>query len=370
MVTPGYDPIKGGTETIVRDLSILLNKNDVHTDIMTFNMDKKWNPKWRGKIEEREGVTIFKIPGLDWLPIVHSPRINFGVNLIPGRFTNILKRYDIIHFHEAEFSFPLFSFHIKKPKILHLHGIDADLLKRQQPSRLVLKHVANLCISLSGKMTKELMSLGIPKEKIAYLPNGVDVELFCPKNEKEDNLVLFVGRITFDKGLHVLLKALQHLKEPINLVIIGPPDWDIPFYQNVFLPLIKNINQEGKHKITYLGALDQADIIKWYQRASVFVLPSFSEAFPIVILEALSCEIPVVATPVGGIPEIVRNNEDGFFVPPNNPQKLAEAIQYLIENKDIRMRMGREGRKRVMKNFSLDVIVKRLCKIYLKVLDD
>jgi glycosyltransferase involved in cell wall biosynthesis len=368
MVTPGYYPVKGGTETVVRNLSILLNKSGVHTDVMAFNMDKKWNSKWSGKIEKIDGITVFKIPALDWLPIVHSPRINLGVNVIPGRFAHLLKKYDIIHFHEIEFSFPLFSSHIKKPKILHLHGLDTNLLERYHIIRFILKHVADLYIAISKQMRKDLTDLGIPEEKIAYLPNGVDVNSFCPKKEKEDNMLLFVGRITYGKGLHVLLKALRYLKESTHLVIIGPAGWDLPYYHNVFSTSIKKINQEGKHKITYLGALDQADIIEWYQKASIFVLPSFWEGFPVTVLEALSCETPVVATPVGGIPEIVQNHENGILVPPGNPLKLAEAVQYLLDNKDIRIKMGRHGRESITKNFSIDVIAKRLREIYQKVI--
>lgn len=368
MVTPGYYPVKGGTETVVRNLSTLLNKCGINTHVMTFNMDKKWNPKWKGKIEKIDGITVFKIPALDWFPIAHSNRINFGVNLIPGRFAYILKKCDIIHFHEAEFSFPSFSFHIKKPKILHLHGLDTNFLKRYHIQRFILNHIADLYIAISRQMTKDLTELGIPKEKIAYLPNGVDVNSFCPKKEKEDNMLLFVGRITYGKGLHILLKTLHYLKESTHLVIIGPADWDLPYYHNLFSTAIKKINQEGKHKITYLDALDQADIIEWYQKASIFALPSFWEGFPVTILEALSCETPVVATPVGGIPEIVQNHENGILVPPNNPPKLAEAIQYLIDNKDIRTRMGREGRKWVTTNFSLDIITKKLCDIYQNIL--
>lgn len=114
MVTPGFYPIKGGTETMVRNLSIELNKVGVHVDVMTFNMDRKWNPKWREKIEKIDGITVFKVPALNWLPSEHSPRITFGINLIPGRFRHWMKEYDIIHFHEAEFSFPLFSYFVKK----------------------------------------------------------------------------------------------------------------------------------------------------------------------------------------------------------------------------------------------------------------
>lgn len=113
MVTPGYYPIKGGTETVVRNLAIMLNKNNVHTDVMTFNLNRKWSPKWKGKVEIIDGITIFRVPALNWLPITHSPRINLGVNLISGRFTNLFKPYDVVHFHE-DFSFPLFS--LKKRK--------------------------------------------------------------------------------------------------------------------------------------------------------------------------------------------------------------------------------------------------------------
>jgi glycosyltransferase involved in cell wall biosynthesis len=110
--------------------------------------------------------------------------------------------------------------------------------------------------------------------------------------------------------------------------------------------------------------MDQADIIKWYQKASLFVLPSFGEGFPVTTLEALSCETPVIATPVGGIPEIVKNYENGILIPPNDPAALARAIQYLLENKKIRTKFGREGRKRIIKHYSLEASVKKLCWIY------
>jgi len=369
MVTPGFYPVKGGTESVVRSLSILLNEKNIPTAVMTFNMGRKWNPKWRGKVEKIDGITVFKIPALDWLPIAHSPRINLGVNLIPGRFTYLFKEYDIIHFHEAEYSFPLFSFYVRKPKILHLHGLDRNFLERHHIQRFILKHIADLYIAISKQMKKDLVALGVPKEKIVYLPNAIDTNTFCPEKEKEDNMLLFVGRITYGKGLHVLLKALHYLKQSTHLVIIGPPDWDQTYYNNLFNTIIKRINQKGKHKITYLGALDQTDIIKWYQKASIFILPSFYEGFPVTVLEALSCETPVVATSVGGTPEAIRNHEHGILVPPNSSQKLADAIQYLLDNKDVRTKMGKEGRKWITRNFSLDVATEKLVDIYQKILE-
>jgi glycosyltransferase involved in cell wall biosynthesis len=368
MVTPSYHPIKGGAEAIVRNLSIKLNEIGAQTDVMTFNMNRKWNPSWQAKIEKIDGITVFKIPALNWFPIEHSDRITLGINLIPGRFRNYLKNYDIIHFHGGDLTFPLFSYTVKKPKIFHLHGFSINFYKRYFLSRFILKHVADLYISISKLMLRQLIELGLPKNKVRYLPNGVDVKIFRPSREKEDNLVLFVGRITFTKGLHILLESLRYLEKPIHLVIIGPPDWDAEYFQEM-LRRMQNVNKKGMHKVTYLGAQDQTNITEWYQRAAVFVLPSFDEAFPVVNLEALSCETPVVATNVGGVSEVVRDGENGILVPPNDATRLAEAIQHLLDNKDIRINFGRDGRKWVVKHFSSEVIVRRLYGIYKEMLD-
>ena len=366
MVTPGFHPIKGGTETIVRNLSIELNRTGVHTGVMTFNMERKWNPKWRGKVDEIDGITVFKIPALNWMPIDHSDRITLGINLIPGRFTNILKQYDVIHFHEVDFSFPLFSFFVKKPKIFHLHGINVDYFKKYHLSRLILRNVANLYISITRQMKKELVWLGIPEDKIGYLPNSVNIQRFHPQEEKKDDMLLFVGRITFGKGLHVLLESLRHLKNPIQLVIVGPMDSNRGYSRGI-LKSIEKENKKGRHKIMYLGALDTKDIIKYYQTASIFVSPTFREAFGLANLEALSCETPVVTTNVGGTPEVVHHRENGILVPPNDPIELAKAIDYLLDNKDVRIKFGHEGRKTVIDSFSSKVIVEKLCKIYAEI---
>jgi len=363
MVTPCYHPVKGGTETTVRNLAITFNKNKIQTDIMAFNVNQDRKPKWQGKTEKIDGITVYKIPALDWIPIKHSNRITSGVNFIPGRFTNILKNYDIIHFHELELSFPFFSFPVKRPRLIHLHGIDYNFLKKHHTSRFLLKHLANLYISISKQMQKNLVTLGIPENKIVYLPNSIDTNLFTPQKQKEDNLLLFVGRISPGKGLHILIKSLQYLKEPVRLAIIGPPDWNVNYYQSI-LRMIEKENWKGKHSIQYLGSMEQTELVEWYQKASLFILPSFAEGFPVTILEALSCETPVIATPVGGIPETVENHKTGILVQPNDHARLAEAIQYLLGNKDVRFKMAREGRKRVMNEYSLGIVSKKLCAIY------
>ena len=103
MVTPSFYPIEGGTETVVRNLSIGLNKAGVHVDVLTLNMDRKWDPRFTGKTEKIDGITVFKVPALNWFPFSSSPRLNFKVNVIPMRFRHLMKDYDLLHYHEAEF---------------------------------------------------------------------------------------------------------------------------------------------------------------------------------------------------------------------------------------------------------------------------
>ena len=363
MVAPCYYPVKGGTEITVRNLAIALNKNGVHVDVMAFNVNQIRIPKWQGKTEKIDEITVYRIPALSLFQIVQSVKITAGVNFLPGRFIHILKNYDIIHFHEIDMSFPFFSYLVKKPKIIHLHGIDYNFLKKHFISRFLFKHLVHIYISISKRMEKELTKLGIPKDKIVYVPNCVDTNLFKPQARKEDNMLLFVGRISKGKGLHILIKSLRYVREPVRLIIIGPTDWDTVYYQNI-LNLIERENRKGKHEIKYLGALEPPELIEWYQKASIFILPSFGEGFPVTVLEALACETPVIATPVGGIPEIVENNDTGLLIQQNSPIELAKAIQYLLTNPDMRLKMGYEGRKRVMQQYSLNVTVKKLCNIY------
>jgi glycosyltransferase involved in cell wall biosynthesis len=365
MLTPTYDPIIGGAETAVRNLAIGLNDVGIHTDVMTFNVDREWHPKWSGRTEiSHDGFQVFWIPALDWSPLIRSSRMTMGINLIPGRFRNLLSAYDILHYHVGDWSFPLFSFLMQKTKICQLHGWNYYLLGRNFLGRFFLKHAVDMYLTPTEEMKNGLARVGVPEARITCLPNGVDVEAFRPAGRKEDNLVLFVGRIDSNKGPHILLNSLDHLKNPVRLVIIGPPGWDLKYF-NHMLRLMEKTNLKGKHKVDYIGEKSHRDIVEWYQRASIFVFPTVMyEALGIVSLEALACETPVVATNVGGIPEVVHDGENGMLVEPNSAVKLANAIQYLLDNESIRKKFGEEGRKLVVEDFSTKAVMRKLVKIY------
>jgi glycosyltransferase involved in cell wall biosynthesis len=362
MVTPSYYPITGGAETLIRNLSIKLDNSGIHTDILTFNMLKKWEPQLESKREKLDNLTIYKIPGFNWFPTVHSDRITFGINLIPLKFRKIFNEYDIIHFHVGDLSLPFFSLDMQKPKIAHFHG-PLDFYKKSYPSRKILLNMATIYVSISHEMYQALIDIGVPQNKIRYVPNGVDCNVFTPSGDKQKNLVLFVGRITSDKGLHILLKSLNTLKTKIELVIIGPPQWDTDYFKEIQNQIQKE-NTRGFHKITYLGWQPQNVIVEWCQKASLFVLPSFKEACGIAVLEALACETAVVATDIEGIREVVFNGVNGLLVPTNDSVKLTFAMQYLLDNESVLNKFGKEGRKIVKTSFSYDSAIKEFHQIY------
>ncbi|WNZ29234.1 MAG: glycosyltransferase family 4 protein [Candidatus Bathyarchaeota archaeon] len=370
MISPSFYPIEGGTETMVQNISTAIKDLGVEVDIMTFNMDQKWHPRWSGAVENRNNLKIFKIPGFNWLPFInHSPRITSKLNVIPGRFTHMLKEYDVLHFHEAEFSFPFFSFFVKKRKILHLHAIDFDYFNRYHFSRLLLKNTVDMYLSLTNKMKEELIALGVAEQKINVLPNAIDTKIFQSGGKKNENTLLYVGRIVPEKGLHVLLRSLKYVNHSVTLTIIGPSGWDLNYCQNIFR-LIEIENQRGKHVIQYIGgfAPNHPELIAQYQQASIFILPSFREAFGVVLLEAMACETPVIATQTGGVPEIVRNGENGILVSVNNYIELARAIDYLLDNEDIRLKLGKQACAMVKESYSIDVVANRLYDIYQKII--
>jgi len=371
MLTPSYYPIIGGTESAVQSLAFKLNEMGVYTDVMTFNMNEKWNPIWREEVKE-DVFKVFKVPAFNiFHKCAYNPlEILFNVNVIPKLdFTKRLKDYDILHFHDdGDLSFPFFSYFIKRPKILHCHSLAGTYWRYRSYllNRKNLTGVVDFYICISKASKNILLNLGVPKSKILTLHDGVDTEKFKPnKSEKRDNLVLFVGRLIWEKGLHVLLDSLTYLEIPVHLVIVGPKQ-DYGYIEKTFGSNRKQ-KRKGIHNVELLGPIDHDELVKWYQKASIFVCPSLKETLGIVNLEASSCETPVVASKVGGISEIVKHDVNGILVPPNDPKKLAIALRKLLEDKKLRETYGKRGRRMVEEHFSWNNISKELIKIYKKI---
>jgi len=366
MVTPSYHPIIGGTETLVRRLAIKINEMGIYTDVMTFNMDEKWKPAWRKDIE-KEKFRIFKIPAFNPFGALRINPLEWllGVNVIPKPdFIKKFKHYDIIHFFdEVDLSFPLFSYFLRRPKIMQCLTLQAlESFRNSFFQRNIFRRFADLYIASSLAYFKLISDLGVPKSKIITLLIGVDTETFRPdRTKKLDDLILFVGRLVRNKGLHILLQALSYLKIQTELIIIGPSDLNNPEYAEEIMHMCHAINEKGVHRVKYLGALDSSDLIPWYQKATIFVCPNLSGGSGgTTSLEALACGIPVIGT--GN--HVIKNRVNGILVSPNDPKKLANAIRILLENKELRERYGKEGRSMVERYFSLGYMANKLIEIY------
>jgi glycosyltransferase involved in cell wall biosynthesis len=314
-----------------------------------------------------DGVRVIRVPALNPIPRrLVSDKMFFMIDYLPASFRPLIKEYDIIHFHnDLSLCFPFFSYSVNKPKIFHCHCLNTTypMYARNFISRYLFNKSASLYVAVSKWMVDLLRDLSIPSERIKVVYNGVDTNKFTLGNqEKKEDTILFVGRLTPVKGLSTLLRALDHITRRVSLQIVGP----IPNiqYANELRILANKVASRAGHDIEFLGVQPEEELVGLYQRASFLAMPSLSDPFPVVGLEALSCGTPVVASSVGGIPEYIENGKNGFLVPPTDPTKLAQAIQHLLDDRKLRMRFGKEGRRLVEEKFSAHRMIQNLLDIY------
>ena len=207
------------------------------------------------------------------------------------------------------------------------------------------------------------------KDKVVAIPNGIDFDEFDLPYSKEDcrkllglpfnkKILLFIGNLVPQKGTDVLLQAMTMiLKElPDTLLIVAGKGNMRKKLQELSLRLGIETN------VIFSGYL--GDEKRFYYKASdLFVIPSLLDCFPIVNLEAMACGIPIVASKVGGIPDAIKNGENGLLVRPGSPNDLSDAIIYLLQNERERKLMGENGKKKV-KCYSWEKIAEDTEKIY------
>jgi glycosyltransferase involved in cell wall biosynthesis len=173
----------------------------------------------------------------------------------------------------------------------------------------------------------------------------------------EKNVVLFVGALYPLKGPHILLHAIQKIvKRHSDVIFLFLGGGDVKKYKSLAEKL-------GVQRFVRFYGYVRRNLPLYFKAADIFVLPSLSECFPLVSLEAMACGTPVVASRVGGIPSIVEDGENGLLVPPKNPGKLADAIIYLLENEDVRNSSERMQEKEA-ESYSWGKIAEMTEKVY------
>lgn len=233
-----------------------------------------------------------------------------------------------------------------------------------------LLSTADIIISPSEKYINQSEVLKNFHDKIRIVPNGIKIESFehtCSKESCREklklslnsNIILFVGYLVDHKGPEILLRSFRSILDILpDTILIFVGDGALKFELE---QLSKKLHIEKN--VQFVGFIDQNTIITYYNAADVFVLPSLSDCFPMVILEAMASGLPIIASDIGGISELVINNENGLLVQPNHSGLLADSIIYLLDNDDIRNKFGKRGRK-LADNYSWKKIAETTQSIY------
>jgi alpha-maltose-1-phosphate synthase len=223
-------------------------------------------------------------------------------------------------------------------------------------------------VAVSREMKRDILKCyDIPASRVAVIHNGVDPQKYHPRDGSRSvsnfgirtPFVLFVGRLSRQKGVFDLLEAMDHMPEDTTLVLVtGKPDTP-----EIEEELRRALAVRG-HVVWIPEMLQDPDLVGLYNEAAVFACPSIYEPFGIINLEAMACETPVVATRVGGIKEVVVDKETGFLVPPGDPVRLGRAITKLLGDPSLAVRMGKAGRRRVLEHFTWDRIAAKTLELY------
>jgi glycogen(starch) synthase len=271
-----------------------------------------------------------------------------------------------------------FAFHVHSTEKGRTLGNGSDVVSNIE---LHAAKAADAIITVSHAMREELMSLGFPKDKIQVSYNGVDAEKYNPKEvtseqihrvrniygvKDDECMILFIGRLVGVKGVDKLIMAMPHILQKIpkaKLVILGVGDLQ------EYLTNLVGYMRLGDHVKLRFEFLPEEERVLHYAACDVAVFPSLYEPFGIVALEAMSMERPVVvgAAGVSGMREIVipsGNEQCGYHIDPNSPADIAWGVTSTLENMDKRKWLGKNGRHRVLNEFTWDKIAEKTLILY------
>ena len=206
-----------------------------------------------------------------------------------------------------------------------------------------------ITVSQASARTVEL-AFGVPRHQMRVIHNGIDGEVFQPLPiSKDPDNVIYVGNSEDrTKGAAHLLRAFRLLRDstPYHLTFVDRPQGELKLAPR----LVQRYGLSAR--VCFTGRVTTAELVRHYNRAEMSVCPSLYEGFGLPPGEAMACGLPVVATTGGALPEVVEDGVTGILVPPGDAPALAEAIQTLMGDPDLRRRMGQAGRERVLEKFS------------------
>ncbi len=364
-VSPFFYPHIGGVESHVQTLSEKLAGNGHDVTVYTSNF---------GNLKEREiyhGVQIIR---------VKQTRELFYTPVTPSlKKVMAQEKYDVVHAHTPP---PLSAYYaaraVKKSKTpfvityhcdLQLPGIIGSLATAAYKvtlGRFTFKQTHRIIVHTKtyGATSRILWNFDV-----SVIPSAVNPERFGEDIDSQyviarhglvgKKLVLFVGRIVPHKGLDYLIDSAEFTSPDTCYLIVGRGDY--------LSALRRKAREKGVDKrIIFTGKVPSKMLPNYYAAADVFVLPSISrlEAFGLVVLEAMASAKPVIISNIPGVTELITDGEEGLHVEPMNAQDLADKINQVLADEDLRMRMGHTGREKVEREFSWDKVTSQIEKVY------
>lgn len=373
-VCPAFSPYRGGVETHVEEISKRLAMAGF--DVKIYSTDPS------GKLPKRQNksnLEIFRFRSL-------SPkRVYF---FAPELYRALAKAedVDIIHAHGYP-NFPALASAAaksrnKKPFVFtpHYGGYDVQTMGTGI-WRIFAKKAYNLSVGkyimsradavvTVGKLERKAVKekFGVESERIRYIPNGVNAGRFQKSaNKRDKKTILYVGRLEKYKGVHFLLKAFKKLEvihPDAELVIVGSGP-----YKEELVRLANCLN--FTRNVKFLENVPEESLTQLYESSSVFVALSQYEGQPISLVEAMASGLPVVATNVGAIPELIRDQETGILLSfPPEEKILVKHLGLLLGNEDFSRKIGEEARRTILSTFSWDRTVNELIDLYDEVHND
>lgn len=346
------------------------------TEIATYNIAK--NLATRGHkvhviTSVDEGLSKERIEDGFYIHRISRQKVRFfGVMLFWLRIFWLLKKInpDIVHAQSIGMGMPAFLARklLRKPYVVWGRGSEVYLpwLYKKPISKLVMRS-ASAVIALTEDMKRRMRE--ICNREVSVIPNGIDLDRFQGLNpgtlreglkvNSDEKLILFVGGLKPIKGIEYLIQAMSSIKQSetkAKLLLVGQGEERERLEQ-----LAKSLGLNDY--VRFIGEIPNEEVPEYMAASDVFVLPSLSESFGIVNLEAMASGLPIVATRVGGLPEIIKEGNNGFLVEPKNPKEIAEKVLLILKDEELSSRISRSNKEKA-KRYSWESIVERLEEVY------
>ncbi|BAP61377.1 putative glycosyl transferase [Methanococcus maripaludis KA1] len=369
MIIEAWTPIWGGGQAVAFELSKKLTENHpCNVDLFVMDLDKNRNLKTE-QISKNFQI-IYTGSKKRW---TITDRIFWIFELILEILKkNKKEKYDLIYAHANLPGLPakLISFLLKIPVVYQVHGSGIDSITTMYGTTWKSKFL-KFFESFLQKWIKYDLEFTVDKKFIEsknintpiFIPNGVDVNRFDSisksQNFEKKFKILFVGRLHPQKGLNVLIDTVNQIQTILRnknckVTIVGGG------YEKD--ELLNKVNSKGLDDIfEFVGKKYGNELVLEYKSSNLFVLPSYYEGFPLVILEAWASKLPVLVTSVGENPEIIDENIDGWLVDPGNTEELIKKFKLILSiNTEELEKIGYAGYSKVKKNYSWDAISEKL----------